>query len=125
MSLNFEDLLDDNACKMSQGDVYSSEGYTSSDDHSSINSVIHVEIVPAHGSESDSVAEVLSGAERDDGSPAPAVPERPPMYSLPPLPPQHSSTTEEETTSDSEDDSLIRRGGDADSSSTSSEETQV
>ena len=110
---------------MSQGDVYSSEGYTSSDDHSSINSVIHVEIVPAHGTESDSVAEVLSGAERD-GSPAPAVPERPPMYSLPPLPPQHSSTTEEEeTTSDSEDDSLVRRGGDADSSSTSSEETQV
>ncbi len=112
---------------MSQGDVYSSEGYTSSDDHSSINSVIHVEIVPAQGSESDSLAEVLSGAEQGDGEPgAPAVPERPPMYSLPPLPPQHtSSTTEEDTTSDSEDDSVGRRGGDADSSSTSSEETQV
>ena len=111
---------------MSQGDVYSSEGYTSSDDHSSINSVIHVEIIPAHGSESDSVAEVLSGAEHDGSSPAPAVPERPPMYSLPPLPPVHTSTTEEEeTTTDSEDDSLIRRRGDADSSSTSSEETEV
>ncbi len=110
--------------------MYSSEGYTSSDDHSSINSVIHVEIVPATtaaGSESDSVAEVLSGAERDS-SPAPAVPERPPCYSLPcqSYPLNKTSTTEEEdSSSDSEDDSLIRRGGDADSSSTTSEETQV
>lgn len=120
-----------NVFTMSQGDVYSSEGYTSSDDHSSINSVIHVEIVPAHGSESDSLADVLSGAELSGGAgsggeAAPEVPERPPLYSLPPLPPEHTtSTTEDETTSDSEDDSLARRGGDADSSSTSSEETQV
>ena len=115
--------------KMSQGDVYSSEGYTSSDDHSSINSVIHVEIVPAAtaGSESESVAEVLSGAERDS-SPAPPLPERPPCYSLPSqtYPLHKTSTTEEEdSSSDSEDDSLVRRGGDADSSSTTSEETQV